>query len=90
MLIKSAHKMQTLVQDAALVLGKINSSKQFAVDLMSAAQQSDKVKVERMIRSTGVRNFPEITYSPVGLHLKFSGDVGKVDCCHLIIDLRWE
>lgn len=90
MLMKSANKMQVLVQEAVLVLGKISVSKQFSIELMTAAQQSKKEKVAGMIRSVGVKNLPEITYTPSGLHLKFSGNVEKVDCCHLIIDLRWE
>jgi hypothetical protein len=86
----SATKMQVLIQDALLVLRKISASKQFSTELMSAAQQSNKEKVNRMIRSAGVKNIPQVTFTPTGIHLRFFGDVTKVDCCHLILDLRWE
>ncbi|MGG0716081.1 hypothetical protein ABE096_00575 [Robertmurraya massiliosenegalensis] len=89
MFMSSAQHMQTLMKDASLVLGKMANSHQFSLDLMTAAQKSDKEKVTQMLKETGIQTTPDVTYSPDGLKLDFKTVVDQVDCCHLNLSLRW-
>ena len=43
---KSASEMQTLMSEASVILGRLSQSKQFASQVMTAAQQSDQAKVD--------------------------------------------
>ncbi|MBT2679073.1 hypothetical protein J7E38_08665 [Bacillus sp. ISL-35] len=86
----SAEKAIALMKDANLVMAKITSSSSFSSDLMSAAQQSNTKEVERMIKATGIKKFPKITYNPDGITMNFVDYAGEKECCHIITQLRWE
>lgn len=85
----SAQHMQTLMKDASLILAKMANSHQFAFDLMTAAQSSNKAKVNEMLKETGIQSSPSVSYSPDGLKLDFKTAVDHVDCCHLNLSLKW-
>ncbi|MBT2694947.1 hypothetical protein [Bacillus sp. ISL-55] len=85
----SAEKAISLMEDANLVMSKITSSDSFSSELMTAAQQSDQKKVERMIQSTGIKKKPKITYNPDGITMNFVDYAGEKECCHIITQLRW-
>ncbi|HAQ06686.1 MAG TPA: hypothetical protein DCR24_03845 [Bacillus bacterium] len=87
--IKSAAKAMSLMDDANLVMERIKSSQSFSNDLMSAAQQAKQTEVERLIRSTGIKKPPKITYNPDGITLDFQEDFEGKECCHIILKLRW-
>lgn len=86
----SAEKAIALMKDANLVMTQITSSSSFSSDLMSAAQQSNTKEVERMIKATGIRKTPKITYDPDGITMNFVDYAGEKECCHIITQLRWE
>lgn len=88
-LMNSSKEMENLMKDASLLLAKFKASKQFSFDLMNAAQQSEHVKVENIIKSTGVKKVPKVSYTPDGLHLEFKAGAGYNNCCNLILELRW-
>ncbi|MGY3717858.1 hypothetical protein ACWE42_20305 [Sutcliffiella cohnii] len=86
---KSASEMQTLMSDASIILGRLSQSKQFASQVMTAAQQSDQAKVNALLKSTGIQSIVQAEYNPDRLLLKLSSAVYEVDCCILTISLRW-
>lgn len=86
----SAQKAITLMADAILVMEKIHSTSSYSNDLMSAAQQSNQAEVERLIQSAGIKKKPKITYNPDGITMNFQDFVGDRECCHIILQLRWE
>ncbi|KON86499.1 hypothetical protein AF332_06440 [Sporosarcina globispora] len=90
MFMSSAKKMEVLMRDASTLLVNMAESKKFSYELMSAAQQSNKDAVEKMIKSTGISRIPSVSYTPDGLSLHFESD--KEDpqkCCDLTLKLRW-
>ncbi|RSK28414.1 hypothetical protein EJF36_16925 [Bacillus sp. HMF5848] len=86
---QSAIAMQKLMKEASLVLKKIADSKQFAMKLMSAAQESNLAQVDELIKSTGISSKVDTSYTPDGIKLKLSSKAGDTDCCHLTISMRW-
>lgn len=85
----SAQHMRTLMKDAVTLLDHMSDSKQYSLDLMSAAQQSNQQKVNMMIKETGIKTPPKVTYTPDGLKLQFQAPGDATDCCNLTITLRW-
>ncbi|MDX8360186.1 hypothetical protein [Cytobacillus sp. IB215316] len=86
---KSAKEMQKLMSEAALVLNKIAYSKEFAHQVMTAAQESQLNKVEQLIKSTGITSEVECSFNPDGITITFILATSEIDCCHLSIILRW-
>ncbi|WP_026584022.1 hypothetical protein [Bacillus sp. J33] len=90
MFMSSAKKMEVLMRDASTLLVNMAESKKFSYELMSAAQQSKKREVERMIKSTGISQIPSVSYTPDGLSLHFESDKEEnMKCCDLTLKLRW-
>jgi hypothetical protein len=85
----SAKHMQDLMSDAGTLLDRMATSKQFSNDLMSAAQQSQTKKTEEMIKATGIKSQPRVTYTPDGLTLVFEAKDDHAQCCILTLKLRW-
>ncbi len=78
------------MRDASTLLVNMAESKKFSYELMSAAQQSKKREVERMIKSTGISQIPSVSYTPDGLSLHFESDKEEnMKCCDLTLKLRW-
>ncbi len=85
----SAGKTLSLMENAKIVLQKINTSKEFAHKLMDAAQQSKLSEVHKLIQSTGTKVQPVASFNPDGLRLVFDEKLGVIDCCHVIVIIRW-
>jgi hypothetical protein len=85
----SADKTLTLMESANLVLTKIKEDTSFAHQLMELAQQSNTSEVLQLIRRTGVKVVPVVSFNPDGIHMVFDEKLGQVDCCHLIVVVRW-
>lgn len=81
--------MQIIMKDASILLNRMASSRQFAFDLMTAAQNSEQAKVNQMLKNTGIQTTPKISFNPDGIILNFSSVAEDLDCCHLTLSLRW-
>lgn len=86
---QSANETKKLMQEASLVLDKLADSKEFDTKLMNAAQASNKEEVTRLIHSLGVTSNVNVRYTPDGFNLEFTSKVANVECCRLIVALRW-
>ncbi|WP_066175724.1 hypothetical protein [Bacillus marinisedimentorum] len=86
---ESAQAFQVLMKDAGKILDKLAESKMFAHDVMAAAQEDKKQKVEQLIQSTGVMSKVVVTYNPDSIHLQFHSRVHGTECCALTMVLRW-
>jgi hypothetical protein len=85
----SAKDMEVIMKDASILLEKMARSKKFSLDLMTAAQNSNQDKVNEMVKNTGVKTVPKVSYTPDGLKLDFSSYAENPECCHLSLSLRW-
>lgn len=88
-LMASAGKTLSLMDDAKMVLGRINSSREFASKLMTAAQQSNLPEVHRLLQTIQTRVQPVVSFNPDGVRFVFDEKLGQVDCCHLIVSVKW-
>ncbi|WP_428909879.1 hypothetical protein [Niallia sp. Krafla_26] len=86
---KSIQRFQELIQQASLLINRLANSKEFARDLMSAAQESNKQRVNQLIRSTGVSIKINTSFTPTGIRIELSNSKFEGDCCQLLIALRW-
>jgi hypothetical protein len=87
--IKSAQCIQNHMISANTIVDMFASTPQFSVDIMTAAQYSDKKKVEQLIHSLGLNDEPIISYTPDGLSIQFGTKEGDFDVCHLTLKIRW-
>ena len=78
-----------LMVEASKLLDRLATSKDFATALMEAAQRSEMEEVKRLIHSIGITSRVDVEYNPDGLRLEFKADVRGVECCRLLIALRW-
>jgi hypothetical protein len=85
----SARQTRPLLKNADLLLQKLADSKQLSVDIMTAAQESKHEKVNELVSSTGIGKISEVTYNPNGLIVTFIDEPNNIDCCHLILKIRW-
>ena len=85
----SAKQFQELVQQARLFTDKIIGSKQFAFDIMNAAQLSDQKKVEELVKSTGISIPFQVKFTPTAIQVILDNSSEKVDCCSLLVGLHW-
>ena len=81
----SVKNVQKMVPQVQLLFDKISTSDQFARDLKNAAQRSDKVTGNRLIRSVGVTNEFEIKYTPDSIQIKLI----EKNCCFFTVVLDW-
>ena len=89
MFMNSARQTKDLIKDGQFILDKIANSKPFSLEIMRAAQSSNKAKVEELIKSTGIKQKPQLSYTPNGLTVTFINEQNNIDCCHLILKIRW-
>jgi hypothetical protein len=89
LLYQSANQTKKLMADASMVLNKLSTSKEFDAKLMYAAEHSDIEEVRRLVHSIGVTSDVDIHYNPDGLRLEFTSKVANLDCCRLLVALRW-
>jgi len=85
----SATRFRQILTQTDFLISKIVASDDFARDLMEAAQASDKAKVDRLIRSTGVTIAYTLSYTPDGLRLDITNSDSQIGCCDLRLLLRW-
>lgn len=85
----SAQQFQKLMEQAGLLINTINRSHQFAIELMNAAQVSDRKKVIDLIRSTGITIKMETKFTPSGIQITLDNSEMEGGCCKLLIALRW-
>lgn len=84
---ESAKEMEDLMHNASTLLSKMAQDRQFSIRLMTAAQASKQAEVEAMLKSTGIKNVPEVSYTPSGLWLVFASAEGSN--ANLSLRLRW-
>lgn len=87
--VQSAKNALTLMSDVELCINKLANSNKLSKDIMNAAQASKTATVEQLIKSTGVKNMPDVSYNPDGITLKFDQRNKPPHCCYLSIQLRW-
>ena len=85
----SAQRFQELLKQANLLADKIVNSKEFAHELMEAAQLSNTKKVEELIVSTGITIKIKTYFTPTGIRIELKNDGNTGDCCHLLMSLKW-
>ena len=85
----STHKFQILMRQADLLVDKLGNDPEFAKQLMSAAQQSNKSKVNEMILSTGITINVKTAFTPTGIRITLNNAGFEGDCCNLQIGLNW-
>lgn len=86
---ESAESMQQLMKEASIILQKLSDSKEFATEVMAAAQEGNKEKVSQLLLSTGVHSGVKVDFNPDGINLNMTSEIEGKDCCHLTISLRW-
>ncbi|MCP8617770.1 hypothetical protein [Salirhabdus salicampi] len=86
---ESAVVFQSLMVDAKKIVDRFAESKQFAHDVMSAAQKSEYDKVKQMIENTGLKHPVNITFNPDNLHLTLLAKTADIDCCKLEMSIHW-
>lgn len=87
--IKSAKNSLTLLSDVEICINKLANSYPLTKDIMHAAQLSKTETVKELIKSTGVKITPDISYNPDGITLTFDQKNNPPHCCSLSIQLRW-
>ncbi|MHA7137825.1 hypothetical protein ACRTEV_11140 [Rossellomorea arthrocnemi] len=85
----SAGKTLSLMEDAQKVLQRIKTSDEFSSKFMRAAQQSNLPEVHKLLQTIGTKVQPVVSFNPDGVRLVFDEKLGQVDCCHLIVIVRW-
>ncbi|MEK4403323.1 hypothetical protein MKZ26_02620 [Sporosarcina sp. FSL K6-6792] len=85
----SALRFQDLLKQADLLASKIVNSKEFAHELMEAAQLSNTKKVDELIVSTGITLKIKTNFSPTGIRIELNNDENPGECCHLLMTLKW-
>lgn len=86
---KSAHQFQALMQQASLLINAIVNSKDFANQLMSAAQSSNQKKVEQLIKSTGIKIKIQVKFTPTAIQIYLDNSTEEIACCSMLVGLRW-
>jgi hypothetical protein len=89
MFIQSAKCIQKLMTSANTIVDKFASSPKFSVDIMTAAQFSNRPEVEKLIHSLGLKDEPTIKYTPDGITIHFDTRENNFDVCHLSLKIRW-
>ena len=85
----SVSRFQKLIKEAELLINRLANSTEFATELMSAAQASNKDKVIQLIREAGVSIHITTTFTPTGIRIILDNSEVEGGCCDLMIALRW-
>jgi hypothetical protein len=86
---ESVTRFQKLIKEAELLINRLANSKEFATELMSAAQASNKDKVIQLIREAGVSIHITTEFTPTGIRIILDNSEMEGGCCDLMIALRW-
>ncbi|WP_110928619.1 hypothetical protein [Bacillus massiliglaciei] len=87
LLIQAAKSAQVLLDDIRKVINTFASSKDFSKRVMEAAQDSKKDTVTNMLRKTGIKTVPDVSFTPDGLRMDFRAQAK--DNVRMIISLKW-
>lgn len=85
---QSAETFKQLMKDGNVLLNKLSESREFAGNVMDAAQRGDQNKVKQLIHSAGIKERVEVRYTPDGITFDMYSDKGQ--CCKLAMSLRWK
>ncbi|MCC3355744.1 hypothetical protein [Bacillus sp. REN16] len=86
---ESAEEMRILMRDASVILAKLADSKDFAKQVMAAAQASNDQEVNRLLKTTGIQSHVKATFNPDGLNLQLEASIAGTKSSLLTIALRW-
>ncbi|MGV2620013.1 hypothetical protein QRD89_08810 [Halobacillus sp. ACCC02827] len=86
---QSAKAAKQMMNGAEKVMERVEASKEFADELMEAAQRSNRPKVEQMIKEAGAVGDFDFDYNPERIKIQWKGTAGGVDCCKMTVMLRW-
>ena len=82
--IRSAKQAAGIFADAQLVLGRIAGSRELSRRILTAAEQSDKQTIKRLIKQMGVRHEVDTVFNPDGIYISLIGTQSRI-----ILALRW-
>ncbi|BET53860.1 hypothetical protein [Bacillus subtilis] len=82
--IRSAKQAAGIFADAQLVLGRIAGSRELSRRILTAAEQSDKQTIRRLIKQLGVRHEVDTVFNPDGIYISLIGTQSR-----MILALRW-
>ncbi|MEC1422005.1 hypothetical protein [Bacillus subtilis] len=82
--IRSAKQAGGIFADAQLVLGRIAGSRELSRRILTAAEQSDKQTIKRLIKQMGVRHEVDTVFNPDGIYISLIGTQSR-----MILALRW-
>ncbi|KKB90278.1 MULTISPECIES: hypothetical protein [Bacillus] len=82
--IRSAKQAAGIFADAQLVLGLIAGSRELSRRILTAAEQSDKQTIKRLIKQMGVRHEVDTVFNPDGIYISLIGTQSR-----MILALRW-
>ncbi|MDO3654176.1 hypothetical protein CHH85_04905 [Bacillus subtilis] len=82
--IRSAKQAAGIFADAQLVLGRIAGSRELSRRILTAAEQSDKQTIRRLIKQMGVRHEVDTVFNPDGIYISLIGTQSR-----MILALRW-
>ncbi|XVM06817.1 hypothetical protein P5630_10925 [Bacillus subtilis] len=82
--IRSARQATGIFADAQLVLGRIAGSRELSRRILTAAEQSDKQTIKRLIKQMGVRHEVDTVFNPDGIYISLIGTQSRI-----ILALRW-
>nr|WEZ48557.1 hypothetical protein P5625_09880 [Bacillus subtilis] len=83
--IRSARQAAGIFADAQLVLGRIAGLRgRLSRRILTAAEQSDKQTIKRLIKQMGVRHEVDTVFNPDGIYISLIGTQSRI-----ILALRW-
>ncbi|MEN1966715.1 hypothetical protein WMZ97_01450 [Lentibacillus sp. N15] len=86
---QSAASFKQLMEVATVLLNKLSESKEFAGQIMDAAQRGDKKKVTQLIQSSGIKEKADIHFNPDAITIILYSGEEQAACCKLAMSLRW-
>ena len=86
---QSAKRFQELMKEVTLFINSIIQSTEYAYQLMDAAQKSDQVRVEQLIKSAGISIKYKVSFTPSAIQITFDNSTDNFSCCSLLVVLRW-
>ena len=86
---QSAKRFQELMKEVTLFINSIIQSTEYAYQLMDAAQKSDQVRVEQLIKSAGISIKYKLSFTPSAIQITFDNSTDNFSCCSMLVVLRW-
>ncbi|TDL78623.1 hypothetical protein [Peribacillus frigoritolerans] len=87
--VHSASQMDGLMADAKKLTNYLSTSKEQAKKILAAAQESNTILVKKLLLASGITNELETEFNPDGVRLILSYKNPDLNCCRLILVLRW-